>query len=470
MPSDRPYFFCGVGGSGMLPLALILRARGMRVSGSDRALDQGRLTEKFEFLRANGIALFAQDGSGVTDPDMVVVTSAAVEETIPDVQAARRVGARLMPRAELLAELFNAAPNAIGVAGTSGKSTTTAMIGWILHAAGRDPTVMNGAVMKNFVTPNIPFASALVGKSDIFISEVDESDGSIARFSPRVAVLNNVALDHKSMEELRALFRAFIAKAELAVLNFDNAETMALASGRPATQILTYSLGNTKADLVAGAIVPLPDGISFEVGERNAPTSVAVRLRVPGRHNVANALAAIAAARAAGVSLAEAGEALGRFAGVRRRLEVVGMAGGVTVIDDFAHNPDKIAATLATLHAFPGRLLVMFQPHGFRPLRLMKDQLIAVFAENLRSEDVLIMPEPVYFGGTTDRSVSSVDIIKAVAARGRHAHIYPERAQCGDKLIEIVEAGDRIVVMGARDDTLSEFAKELLARLAHRVK
>jgi UDP-N-acetylmuramate--alanine ligase len=254
------------------------------------------------------------------------------------------------------------------------------------------------------------------------------------------------------------------------VLNFDNAETMALASGRPATQILTYSLGNTKADLVAGAIVPLPDGISFEVGERNAPTSVAVRLRVPGRHNVANALAAIAAARAAGVSLAEAGEALGRFAGVRRRLEVVGMAGGVTVIDDFAHNPDKIAATLATLHAFPGRLLVMFQPHGFRPLRLMKDQLIAVFAENLRSEDVLIMPEPVYFGGTTDRSVSSVDIIKAVAARGRHAHIYPERAQCGDKLIEIVEAGDRIVVMGARDDTLSEFAKELLARLAHRVK
>ena len=130
MNPDRPYFFCGIGGSGMLPLALILRARGARVSGSDRALDQGRLSEKFAFLRAKGIALHPQDGSGVPNAEVIVVTSAAVEETIPDVQAARRVGARLMPRAELLAELFNEAPNAIGVAGTSGKSTTTAMIGW----------------------------------------------------------------------------------------------------------------------------------------------------------------------------------------------------------------------------------------------------------------------------------------------------------------------------------------------------
>jgi UDP-N-acetylmuramate--alanine ligase len=465
---NRPYFFCGNGGSGKLPLAQILRARGFNVLGSDRALDQGRLADKFEFLRANGITLFAQDGSGITSAEMVVVTSAAVEETIPDVQAAHRMGSKLMPRAELLAELFNAAPNAIGVAGTSGKSTTTAMIGWILHAVGYDPTVMNGAVMKNFVTPHVPFASALVGKSDIFVSEVDESDGSIARYSPRVAVLNNIALDHKPMDELRALFRAFVAKSELAVLNLDNAETMALVAGRSAGQVLTYSMISSKADLGAGAIEPLNDGISFEVGERNAPAAIRIRLRVPGRHNVANALAAIGAARAAGVSLADAGEALGTFAGVRRRLEVVGTAGGVTVIDDFAHNPDKIAASLATLHDFPGRLLVMFQPHGFGPLRLMKDQLISCFADNLRREDVLLMPEPVYFGGTTDRSVSSIDVVKAVAALGGNAHIYPDRAQCGDKLVAIAKAGDRIVVMGARDDTLSEFARELLRRLAPR--
>ncbi|MGZ5940431.1 MAG: UDP-N-acetylmuramate--L-alanine ligase [Rhizomicrobium sp.] len=465
MHPDRPYFFCGIGGSGMLPLALILRARGAEVSGSDRALDQGRLSEKFAFLRANGITLFPQDGSGVTSPDTIVVTSAAVEETIPDVQAARRVRAPLMLRAELLAELFNEAPNAIGVAGTSGKSTTTAMIGWILHATGRDPTVMNGAVMKNFATPDAPFASALVGKSDLFVSEVDESDGSIARYSPRVAVLNNIALDHKSMDELRELFRAFVARSELAVLNLDNEETAALAAQRPASLVLTYSLTNTKAHLLASNIEALPDGVAFDVSERNAPSSVKVRLRVPGRHNVSNALAAIGAARAAGLTLEEAAAALSQFTGVRRRLEVVGTANDITVIDDFAHNPDKIAATLATLHDFPGRLLVMFQPHGFGPLRLMKDELIACFARNMKAGDVLVMPEPVYFGGTTDRSVSSIDIIKGVASHGRDAHVYADRAECGDRLVEIARPGDRIVVMGARDDTLSQFAAELLSRL-----
>jgi len=465
MHPNRPYFFCGIGGSGMLPLALILRARGMRVMGSDRALDQGRLKEKFDYLRGNGIALFAQDGSGVTSSDMIVVTSSAVEETVPDVQAARQKGARLMLRAELLAELFNSAPNAIGVAGTSGKSTATAMLGWILHATGRDPTVMNGAVMKNFISAKAPFASALVGNSDLFVSEVDESDGSIAWFSPRVAVLNNIALDHKAMDELRKLFRGFVARAELAILNLDNEETAALAAGRAAKLTLTYSLNNTKADLLAGVIAPLPDGIAFEVSERNAAKAAKVKLRVPGRHNVSNALAAIGAARAAGVTLSESVAALEEFTGVRRRLEIVGSASGVTVIDDFAHNPDKIAATLATLHDFAGRLLVMFQPHGFGPLRLMKDALIACFADSLREDDVLLMPEPVYFGGTTDRSVSSIDIVKGVAARGRAAYVYFDRAELGRRLVELAKSGDRIVVMGARDDTLAQFAGELLKQL-----
>lgn len=465
MHPDRPYFFCGIGGSGMLPLALILRARGIRVMGSDRALDQGRLKEKFDYLRGNGIELFAQDGSGITGGDMIVVTSSAVEETVPDVKAARQKGAKLMLRAELLAELFNSAPNAIGVAGTSGKSTTTAMLGWILYATGRDPTVMNGAVMKNFISPKAPFASALVGKSDLFVSEVDESDGSIAWFGPRVAVLNNIALDHKAMDELRELFRGFVARSELAILNLDNAEAAALANGRAAKLTLTYSLSSTKADLLAGAIEPLPDGIAFEVSERNAAKPAKVRLRVPGRHNVSNALAAIGAARAAGVTLAESVAALEEFAGVRRRLEVVGSAGGVTVIDDFAHNPDKIAATLATLHDFAGRLLVMFQPHGFGPLRLMKDALIDCFAASLRADDALLMPEPVYFGGTTDRSVSSIDIVNGVAARGRAAYVYQDRAELGRRLVELARPGDRIVVMGARDDTLSQFAADLLKQI-----
>src|SRR6188472_358907 len=230
MSSLGDYFFCGVGGSGMTPLALIIEARGGLVEGSDRALDQGRNAERFDFLRARGVLLHPQDGSGVIRASQILVTSAAVEETVPDVQAARRIGAAVTTRAGLLAELFNAAPMGIGVAGTSGKSTTVGMIGWILDRAGKGPTIMNGADMKNFAGVGYTFASAKVGAGDVFVSEVDESDGSIALFRPRVAVLNNISLDHKSLDELRSLFREFIAGADTVVLNLDNAETAALAA------------------------------------------------------------------------------------------------------------------------------------------------------------------------------------------------------------------------------------------------
>jgi UDP-N-acetylmuramate--alanine ligase len=468
MIRDKAYFFCGIGGSGMLPLALIVQARGAAVEGSDRSLDQGRTAQKFDFLSERGVALHPQDGSGVTRPEQILVASGAVEETVPDVQAARRVGATLMTRAELLAELFNAAPRSVGVAGTSGKSTTTGMIAWILHQAGRAPTVMNGAVMKNFVTPETPFASALVGSADTFVSEVDESDGSIARYTPDIAVVNNIALDHKSMEELRALFLDFVSKSRLAVLNLDNGETAALAAALPADKALTYSLTDPVADLVAEAVRQEPGAVAFDVVAPASGERVSVRLDVPGLHNVSNAMAALAAAVASGLTLAEAAQALHGFSGIRRRLEVVGRANGVTVIDDFGHNPDKITATLKTLHAFPGRLLVMFQPHGYGPLKTMREGFIDCFAENLAAVDLLVMPQPVYFGGTVDRSVGSEEIAEGVRARGRHAEAYADRAACGDRLVEEARPGDVLVVMGARDDTLSTFAAELVERLSER--
>jgi len=336
------------------------------------------------------------------------------------------------------------------------------MTGWILRAAGLDPTVMNGAVMTNFITANQPFASAVVGAGAPFVSEVDESDGSIALYAPHIAVVNNVAVDHKPLEELRVLFSAFANKANIAVLNLDNAETAALAAAMPEKSV-TYSLFDARARLLGNALVPAPDGISFEVREHE--TRAKVWLRLPGRHNVANALAALGAARAAGVPLEDAAAALESFTGIRRRLEVVGTASGITVIDDFAHNPDKIAATLSTLHDFPGRLLVLFQPHGFGPLKLLREAFIEVFAQQLDEPDVLIMPDPVYFGGTTDKSVTSEDIVRGVRERYRTAFAYADRAACGAKLVELAKPGDRIVIMGARDDTLSQFGTELLTAL-----
>lgn len=449
----------------MMPLAMILAGQGASVAGSDRSLDSGRLPAKFDFLKASGVALFPQDGSGIASSDQIVVASAAIEDTVPDARRAIELGNPRMTRAELNAALFNSAPLSIGVAGTSGKSTVTGMIGWILHALGQEPTVMNGAVMKNFVTPDAPFASALVGKGNAFVSEVDESDGSIALYRPHVAVLNNVSLDHLPMEKLVALFGEFIARAGKAVINLDNGEGALLAATMPRERMVTFAIG-APANLSAINLREQRYGIAFELA-REGEASIPVTLQVPGRHNVSNALAALGAAVAAGIDLYEAAQAIQGFQGLKRRFELVGETNGIAVIDDFGHNPDKIAATLDTLHAFDGRLLLLFQPHGYGPLKVMRSELVAMFAGKLAAEDLLVLPDPVYHGGTTSRDVTSADIVADVAATGHRARHIPDRAAAAAHLIALARPGDRIVVMGARDDTLSQLAADMLVALEH---
>ncbi len=194
--------------------------------------------------------------------------------------------------------------------------------------------------------------------------------------------------------------------------------------------------------------------------QRAKPTTS--RLSVPGRHNIANALAAIAAATALGVPVAQAVKGVGHFNGLARRFDIVGTANNITVIDDFGHNPDKIAATLATLKAFPGRIIVFFQPHGYGPIRVMGTELAAVFANMLGEDDHLILCDPVYFGGTVDKSIGSQSITDAV---GERADYIPTREDCGKRIVELAQPGDRIVIMGARDDTLSAYASDILKQL-----
>jgi len=463
--SDSTIFFCGIGGSGMLPLASIVRATGARVAGSDRALDAGRVAGKFAYLRSLGIQLFPQDGSGLKR-GMTLVTSGAVEDTVPDVVRARELGLTHLGRPQFLARLLNAAQRSVAVGGTSGKSTVTGMIGWILHSAHRQPTVMNGAVMRNFTTPSAPFASALVGDPELFVSEVDESDGSIALYRPEVAVLTNISLDHKDMDELRALFAGFLNASRKAVLNLDDPETRALADSVPAAKCVGYGFDSPGAPFM---------GKSLELDERGSRFTVIageesqdVALAIPGRHNASNALAAIAAARQLGVTLADSASALARFEGLKRRLETVGAAGEITVIDDFAHNPDKIDATLATLRAQPGRLLVLFQPHGFGPIARMGEELAASFAGGFAPGDRLYLPDPVYQGGTVERARGSDWLAARVRELGANAEHLPDRRAIGESLLAEARDGDRIVIMGARDDSLSEFAAELVERLAAR--
>ncbi|WP_374524001.1 Mur ligase family protein [Sphingopyxis sp.] len=458
MAENKSYFFCGIGGSGMLPLAMIVAARGAAVSGSDRSRDQGRTPGKFDWIESRGLRLFPQDGSGVA-AGQTLVASAAIEDSVPDIAAANALGLPRLTRADLNAVLFNAADRAVGVGGTSGKSTVTGMIGWILDRAGRKPTVMNGAVMRNFASDGTPFASALVGDAATYVSEVDESDGSIALYRPDVAVVTNISLDHKSLDELHRLFGDFAAKARVAVVNADDAESAPLLAGG---NIMRFGFSDAAA-MRGSDFEALPDGCRFRV--HFAADTHDVRLRMPGRHNAANALAAIAAARALNIPVATSVAALADFAGLARRYEVLGQAAGVTVIDDFAHNPDKVAATLAAVAELPGRALLFFQPHGYGPLRQMGRELAASFARGMRDGDRLFVSDPVYFGGTVDRSTGSEALVADIVGSGADAVHLTTRAECGAAMLDAAEPGDRILILGARDDTLTEFGQELLEKL-----
>jgi UDP-N-acetylmuramate--alanine ligase len=295
----------------------------------------------------------------------------------------------------------------------------------------------------------------------LFVSEVDESDGSIALFRPSVAVLNNISLDHKSMEELHRLFGDFLDCADHAVWNADDAESARLMSGKP-QKGLSFGFA-ASAHMRASDVIEFPFASSFTLhcdGLQHA-----VRLQVPGRHNIANALAALAAVKLLGVPLDNAVAAVQGFTGLARRFDRVGETGGVTVIDDFGHNPDKIRATLSTMKAFPGRILAFFQPHGYGPIRVMGAELAEVLAEVLGPDDYILICDPVYFGGTVDRSIGAECITDKVVTAGRKAEHIPDRTDCGKRLLELAKPGDRIVIMGARDDTLSSFAREILAGL-----
>lgn len=463
----RPFFFCGIGGSGMLPLAQIVRGRGAAVAGSDRSRDQGRTPEKFTALEAQGFTLYPQDGSGIVSPDQVLVASAAVEDTVPEMVRAKELGCLRLTRAELNSILFNTSGAGVAIAGTSGKSTVTGMLGWIMQVAGREPTIMNGAVMKNFVRPDHPIASAVVGSRSIYVSEVDESDGSIALYRPAVGVLLNVSLDHKSMDELRVLFGDYLARSRIAAINADDPEALALLPR--AKEVITFGIDQPRAQIgiVPGSVAEGPTRQAATVIDRHDGSEHALVLAMPGRHNLANALAAIAGAAAAGVPVGVAVQALASFAGLARRFDVIGTSpSGVTVIDDFGHNPEKCAATLRTLKAHPGRVIAFFQPHGYGPLRQMGAELAETFARELGPDDVTIMCDPVYFGGTVDRSEGTGRIIGLITAAGGQAEHVPSREDCGARIVTLARPGDRIVVMGARDDTLTGFARDLLASLA----
>lgn len=448
-----------------MPLALSLLQKGHKVLGSDRAYDQGTLPEKFDNLIKKGVVMHPQDGRGVTPSIDVFVVSSAVEEKVPDVKAALDQNITIQKRAELLAELFNA-QRGIAVAGTSGKTTVTAMIGHILYCIGMEPNIINGGQMLNFSDEEGSPQAFVIGKEGVFVTETDESDNSVLFFSPEIGVLNNIALDHKPIEVLQEVFIKYLNNCKQAiVINGDNEYALQASKHIHGKKRVTFGIQNEAVDLQASYIKQGRSDVIFSCIDHQNNQVHSVHLLVPGEHNISNALAAMAACLCLGVPLIESIQALGSFRGTRRRLEVIGNKDGVTVYDDFGHNPDKITATLKTLRGFDGRLLIFYQPHGFGPTKMLRKELVESFVQGMYADDELVMPEIYYAGGTVEKSISSLDIINDVKEGGHKGAFFETREECGAYLINQAKSGDRIVIMGARDDTLTLFAKDILAKL-----
>jgi UDP-N-acetylmuramate--alanine ligase len=442
---SRTVHLVGVGGAGMSGLARLLLAAGHRVTGSDRS---GSVT--LEALRALGAEVWAgHDGARLGRPDLVVA-STAIRATNPELVAARILDIPVLGRARLLA-LLMAGKVGIAVAGTHGKTTTTAMVVAILQAAGLDPSF---AVGGDFKATGV---NAAAGGGPHFVAEADESDGSFLELSPAVAVVTNVEADHLDhwggLEAVRAAFRAFVGRLPAdgtAVLCADDRGALDLATAAPC-RVVTYGL-DAGAEVRGGDLVLDAWSSSFTVAAGQRPLG-RVRLAVPGRHNVQNALGAIAGALAVGAPFAAARDALAAFAGAARRFHLRAEVAGVTVVDDYAHNPPKVAAALAAARLGPWkRVVVVFQPHLYSRTRLFADD----FGRALAGGADLVVVTDVY-AAREDPEPGVTGALVAEAARRARPDLdcvyEPDRAALAARVASLVEPGDLVLTVGAGDIT-----------------
>jgi UDP-N-acetylmuramate--alanine ligase len=435
----------------MSALAQFVAMKSGRVSGSDRAFDRDQQGTTREKLEALGVKVYPQDGSGLQGDCAALVVSTAVEARVPDVATARALGVPVLHRSELLAH-FTATHRTVAVTGTSGKSTTTAMIFELLRGVGLDPSVITGGDLR-ILQAEGHIGNAWAGASDLLVIEADESDGSVVRYHPAVGVVLNLQKDHKEADVVAVMFRKFTQNIREALVLGEADNLSEFCEGA-----IVFGFG-------AGSKVRAQQVEMEASSSRFRLENFVFEVNVPGLHNVENAIAAIATCRALGVPMDQLIQPLRDFKGVDRRFQVVGEAKAITVVDDFGHNPAKIAASLRTAHLRAGRVLAVFQPHGFGPLRFLRAELVETFATELSSADHLWMLEAFYAGGTTTRDISSADLVADLQAKGCAATFATSREALVEAIVHEARAGDLVLIMGARDPSLTALAKEILARL-----
>ena len=453
----RNPFFIGIAGSGMSAIAQYMKGVGKNVSGSDRFFVAGEYNETKEKLEREGISCFVQNGEGITEGTDLIVVSTAIEDTVVEVQKAKQLNIPILKRSELLA-MIAASKRTIAVAGTSGKSTTCAMLFDIMEYAGYDPSIISGAGLISLIKkarPDDPvgrgkIGNAKVGKGEWLVIEADESDGSIVQYKPELGMLLNVDKDHQEIDELMNLFGIFKDNAKQFVVN--RAHPLASQFSQDEQQDFSADpdvfAGYMAADFRQEGLM-----IHFKIH------GVDFTLNLVGKHNMENALAAVTVANGIGIGLETCAVALRMYEGIYRRHQVYGKKNGVWVIDDYAHNPVKCAAAIEACQPVAPKVIAWFQPHGYKPTKFLRADFVKEIARVLRPEDEIWMSEIFYAGGTAIKDISSGDLINDLKALGRTAFFVENRNNLLDSIRPHLTDDCVILLMGARDPSLEQFAK-----------
>jgi UDP-N-acetylmuramate--alanine ligase len=444
--------FIGIGGVGMSALAQLHAMGKDEVTGSDRLISKGYTDMAlWDYLKKLNINLFPQDGSGIDEKTDLVILSSAIEQDNPELLKAKELGIPTLHRSELLAKHV-AEHRTVAVSGTSGKSTTTAMIYDILAFAGLSPSVITGAAILSLQNEQGVFGNVYKGNSDILVIEADESDGSIVNYHPHLGVCLNLQKDHKEIDILQGYFKEFVSHCQTAVVN---AEEENLRSIAPEAQTFGLSLGDIHPNEIK------VDGFGSDFTIKEQP----FRLQVPGLHNVANATAAVAAAVHLGVDLETCAKALHKFQGIASRFASIGSYDKIEVIDDFAHNPHKLGATIEAAHLRGKRVLAFYQPHAFASIKLLANEFVESFAKHIGPNDCLWLTEVYYPGGTIPEGITCRTVYERLKGRGIRVNFDNCREKILAQMAAAAQPGDILLVLGARDPTLTDFARKLLATL-----
>lgn len=448
---QHKFFFAGVAGAGMSAIAQYLSGSGKQVSGSDRLFNTEENEHTRQQLIAEGITCYDQKEAHLSESDEVLVVSTAIERTNVEVAKAQELNIPIVTRSQLLAQIC-AEKKTIAVAGTSGKSTTAAMLFHLLINCGVDASLITGAGIVSLIRQG-KIGNCYVGKSDWLIIEADESDGSLVNYKPAIGILLNVDKDHKELSELDVIFNTF---------KQNTLEHFIVNRSHPLAQ--AFSIDPQK-DFGQGSAIY---GTDFSQEGFNICFNVAgVPFSIPtiGEHNMENALACIAVARLLDIKLEDCAKALATYPGIYRRHQLLGRVNGITVIDDYAHNPAKIAASINACKPVAAKLIAWFQPHGYAPTRFIRAELVEEIAKTLRPGDEIWMSEIYYAGGTTTKDISAGDIINDLAALGVNAYFVEDRRVLLTQMNNHFTDDCVLLLMGARDPSLEHFGKDLLQQL-----